>query len=393
MKSNRVAVLGAVRTPIGKFLGSLSKVSPIQLGELAVREALARAQVPATQVEELAFGCAIQAGLGQNPARQVALASGVGPERGAVTINMVCGSGMRALIVGASEIRSCEHSLMVVGGMESMSGAPFLVPGMRSGHRYGDSSLLDAMLHDSLLDAYDHNHMGITGEDVARRFGITREEADAFALRSNTRVLRAVSSGDLKNEIVPVPASLTGGKELIVDEGPRADTTLEKLAKLRPSFAPNGILTAGNSSQLSDGAAALVLASEEHVQQTGKVPIAWISSYNTGGVPPSRVMEAPIPTVKEHLKREGLTVADLDLFEHNEAFSTASLAVQRALDVPEEKFNVNGGAVALGHPIGASGARIVVTLIHALRQRKGNRGLATLCMGGGNGLSVVVEMA
>ena len=391
MNPARVAILGAVRTPIGKFLGMFSQVSPITLGSIAVVEALRRAGTSAEDIEEFLFGCAIQAGLGQNPARQVALASGAKVDRGAVTINMVCGSGMKSFMMGADLIRSGERNLVVVGGMESMSRAPYLAPGVREGVRYGDTSLQDAMLQDSLLDAYDHLHMGRTGEDVARRYGITREEADAFALRSNRKAVEALNRGETGKEIVPVPASVTKAGEAARDEGPRPDTTLEKLAKLKRAFAPDGVLTAGNSSQLSDGSAALVLASAEWVERTGKTPIAWFHSSGTGGVPPSRVMEAPIPTVKEHLARTGLSIADIDLVEHNEAFSTASIAVQRALEIQDNRFNVNGGAVALGHPIGCSGARIIVTLLNAMQHRKAQRGLATLCMGGGNGLSVIVE--
>ncbi|MDG6913435.1 MAG: thiolase family protein [Nitrososphaerota archaeon] len=391
MSDAKVAILSAVRTPIGKFLGGLSQVSPVVLGQIAVEEALRRAKVSPSDIEEILFGCGIQAGLGQNPARQVGLAAGMGVEPGAVTINMVCGSGMKSLMLGADSIRLGERKVVLVGGMESMSRAPYLAPGVRLGSRYGDTPLVDAVLQDSLLDAYDHLHMGRTGEDVARRFGITRDDADAFALRSNQRAAAATERGELLREIAPVPATVTKGNEVSKDEGFRPDTTREKLSRLKPAFAPDGVLTAGNSSQLSDGAAALVLASRDWAEQHGIAPIGWVHSAHTSGVPPSRVMESPIPTVQGHLKKVGLTIGDLDLVEHNEAFSTASIAVQRALNIPDDRFNVNGGAVALGHPIGCSGARIVVTLLNAMAHRTSQRGLATLCMGGGNGLSVLIE--
>ncbi|MDE1820111.1 MAG: acetyl-CoA C-acetyltransferase [Euryarchaeota archaeon] len=388
-----MAIVGAARTPIGKFGGGLSKVPSPRLGQIAVREALRRASVAPTEVDDLLFGCSLEAGLGQNPARQVLLGCDIPVHVGATTINKVCGSGMKSLMFGASEVRAGDASLVVVGGMESMDLAPYLLPKVRWGMRYGEGALLDAMLTDSLLDAYDHEHMGMTGEAVARKFKITREEADAFSLRSHQKAIAAWNEGRLQEEVVPVPAEVTGGAAVERDEGPRADTSLEKLAKLKPAFSPKGVLTPGNSSQISDGAAALVLASEEKVAKLSLKPLAWIRSYHVSGVPPPRVMESPIPAVKEHLKKEKLTVADLDLFEHNEAFSTASIAVQRTFQVPEEKFNVNGGAVALGHPIGCSGARIVVTLLHEMLRRKSHRGLATLCMGGGNGTSVILESA
>jgi acetyl-CoA C-acetyltransferase len=388
----RVAIVGAVRTPIGKFGGGLAKVPAVQLGQVAAREALARAKLTPSKVDDVLLGCSIQANLGQNPARQVSLAIGIPHEIGSVTLNKVCGSGMKSLMLGASEIRAGEASIVLAGGMESMDQAPYLLPGARWGLRFGAAQLQDAMLQDSLLDAYDHEHMGLTGEAVARKFSITREQADAFAARSHQRASEAWSSGRMKEETVAVPAELTGGAPVDHDEGVRADSTPERLAKLKPAFSPKGVLTAGNSSQLSDGAAVLLLASEEAVAKHSLAPLAWIRSSHVSGVPPPRVMESPIPTVKEHLAKEKLTPADLDLFEHNEAFSTASIAVQRTFSVPDEKFNVNGGAVALGHPIGCSGARIVVTLLYEMTRRKAHRGLATLCMGGGNGTSMILEL-
>ncbi len=389
-----VAVLSAVRTPIGKFGGSLRRVPATRLGILATRAALARAGVAPTEVEQVLFGMAIQAGAGQNPARQVLRGTGVPDSVGAATVNMVCGSGMKALHLGYAMIRAGLADRTVVGGMESMSGAPYLVPGaMRWSPAPGPQVLDDAMQHDTLVDAYEeHELMGLTGERIARKFSLSRADLDAFGLRSHLRASEAVREGTFGSEIVPVPESEThtpGGLER--DECPRADTTMEGLARLRPAFAPDGLLTAGNSSKLSDGAAALVLASAEEVRRRGAHPVAWIHSLGEGGVAPRDVMEAPIPTVKAHLKATGLQITDFDRVEHNEAYASASLALQRTFGIPDDRFNVHGGAIALGHPIGSSGARIVVTLIHELARSRGRLGLATLCMGGGNGLSVVVD--
>ncbi len=389
-----VAILSAVRTPIGKFGGTLKSVPAPALGVVAARAAIDRAGLVPAQIEELLFGEAIQAGVGQNPARQVLRGCGIPDPVGAATVNMVCGSGMKSIHWGVSAIRAGEFDRVLVGGMESMSNAPYLVPGaMRWGSPPGPHVLDDAMQRDSLIDAYgEHEIMGFTGERVAQKFGLTRAEVDAFGLRSHQRAVRAAEQGWFAAELTPVPASLTpGGTGLDRDEAPRPDTTLEKLARLKPAFAPNGVLTAGNSSKLSDGAAALVLASAAEVRRTGARPLAWVHSTAESGVHPSDVMESPIPTVRAHLAKTGLTPRDFDRVEHNEAYASASLAVQRTFGFTEDQFNVHGGADALGHPIGASGARIVVTLVHELVRTNGHRGLATLCMGGGNGLSVIVE--
>ncbi len=389
----RVAILSAARTPIGRYGGSLRSVPAPALGVLAARAALDRAGVAPAEVQEVLFGHGIQAGVGQNPARQVLRGVGVPDSVGAATVNMVCGSGLKALLWGAQAIRAGDFDRVLVGGMESMSRAPFLLPSsLRWGTPPGPHTLDDAMQRDALIDAYDeHELMGLTGERIARKLGISRGEADAFGLRSHLRASRASADGTFDREIVPVPESADVPKGLARDEGPRPDTTLEKLAKLPSAFVPGGILTAGNSSKLSDGAAALVLASAREVERTGARPIAWIHSAGEGGVHPRDVMEAPIPTVRAHLARVGLSPNDIDRVEHNEAYATASIAVQRAFDFPDDRFNVHGGAIALGHPIGSSGARIVVTLVHELERSGGHRGLATLCMGGGNGLSVIVE--
>jgi len=389
-----VAILSAVRTPIGKYGGTLRTLPATRLGTLAARAAIDRAGLLPEEIQEVLFGMAIQAGAGQNPARQVLRGAGVPDSIGAATVNMVCGSGMKTIHWGYSAIRAGDFDRVLVGGMESMSNSPYLLPAsLRWGNHPGAHTMDDAMQRDSLIDAYDeHELMGLTGERIAQKFQLTRSEVDAFGLRSHLRASRATTTGILSDEIVPVPAEIALGRPgLAHDEAPRADTTLEKLARLKPVFAPDGILTAGNSSKLSDGAAALVLASAREVRRSGAKPLAWVHSTGESGVHPRDVMESPIPTVKKHLERTGLSPADFDRVEHNEAYSSASLAVQRTFGFTEEQFNVNGGAVALGHPIGASGARIVVTLVHELVRSDRHLGLATLCMGGGNGLSLIVE--
>jgi acetyl-CoA C-acetyltransferase len=392
--SRRVAILSAVRTPIGKYGGSLRFTPAVALGTLAAQAALDRARVRAADIPMLYFGHCVQAGTGQNPARQVLRGAGIPDTAGGLTVNMVCGSGMAALFAGAAAIRAGDHEIVVAGGMESMSGAPYLLPGkVRWGLRLGPATAEDALQRDALNDAYgEHEAMGMTGERIARDLGLSRDESDAFALRSHRAASRARAEGIFRAESVVVPAALTpGGTGLADDEGPRADTTLEGLRKLKPSFDPHGVLTAGNSSQLSDGAAAIVLASEGEAERRGATPIAWLHSGAVSGVSPERVMEAPIPTVRAHLAREHITPAQFDRVEHNEAFASASIAVQKAFGFTEQQFNVNGGAVALGHPIGASGCRIVVTLLYELLRHQGRLGLATLCMGGGNGLSLIVD--
>ena len=391
-----VAILAAVRTPIGRFGGALRTVPATRLGTLAARAAIDRAGWTPSDVEEVLFGQALQAGAGQNPARQVLRGAGVPDSVGAATVNMVCGSGMKAIQWGYAAIRAGDFDRVVVGAMESMSNAPYLLPGsMRWGSPPGPRLLDDGMQRDALIDAYDdHEIMGLTGERIAKKFGLTRVDVDTFGLRSHRLASEAVASGTFASELIAVPSEATvGGDGLDHDEAPRADTTLEKLARLKPAFAPDGVLTAGNSSKLSDGAAALVLASAGEVRERRAKPIAWIHSAAESGVHPRDVMESPIPTVRKHLARTGLRPSDFDRVEHNEAYASASIAVQRTFDFSEQQFNVHGGAVALGHPIGASGARIVVTLVHELVRSHTSLGLATLCMGGGNGLSLVVDRA
>lgn len=390
----RVALLAAVRTPIGKFGGALRATPAVDLGTLAASAALERSGIPAVDVPMVFMGHCIQAGTGQNPARQVLRGAHIPDASGGVTVNMVCGSGMQAIFAASAALRAGDFELAVAGGMESMSSAPFLVPGKsRWGLKVGPQTLEDAMLRDALTDAYgEHESMGLTGERTARDHHLTRGEVDAFAAASHQKAARAIADGVFRPESIPVPAALTpGGTGLTDDQGPRGTTTVATLAGLSLSFGAGGVLTAGNSSQLSDGAAAVVLASEEEVRRRRLEPMAWIHSGGVGGVSPDRVMEAPIPTVKRHLERVGIRPSEFDRVEHNEAFASASIAVQRAFEFTDQQFNVHGGAIALGHPIGASGCRIVVTLAHELARTNGRLGLATLCMGGGNGLSLILD--
>lgn len=392
--SPSIAIVSAVRTPIGRYLGSLRELPATELGGLAARAALERAHLAPSDIDEVLFGHCIQASVGQNPARQVLRAARIPDTSGATTINMVCGSGMKAVHLGISEILAGHAKVVLVGGMESMSRAPYLVPGeVRWGVHFGERVLDDAMQQDALRDAYaEHELMGLTGERIAAKFHLTRAEVDAYALRSNQRADEARREGRFADELVPVPPGpQRGSTGLDHDECVRADTTLEGLAQLRLAFDPRGVVTAGNASKLSDGAAALVLMETEDADRRGIPILAKVHSTAVSGIAPGDVMEAPIPTVRKHLAQIGLKATDFDLVEHNEAYASASLAVQRTFGFADDHFNVNGGAVALGHPIGASGARIVVTLLHALRQRHGRLGLATLCMGGGNGLSTVIE--
>jgi len=389
-----VVLASAVRTPIGKYGKALRDVPAPRLGALVVRAAIERAGLVPSEVHEVILGTAIAAGQGQAPARQAALLAGVPEDVGAVTVNKVCASGMKAMTIGFDAIRAGHESVVVGGAMESMSQAPYLVKEARWGVRHGHTGFHDAMIYDGLRDAFADIHMGVTGDTVARKFGITREEQDRFALESHTRVLKAQRGGKFRDEIVPVEITREG--ETVVfdqDEGVRPDTSLEKLARLRPVFTPDGTVTAGNASQLSDGASAAVLMSREEADARGIRPLARIVDYATSGVRPEDVMEAPIPTVRKLLAKTGLAVEDFDLIEHNEAYASASLTIMRVLGFPHERLNVHGGAVALGHPIGCSGARIVATLAHAMRDRGAERGLATLCLGGGNGMALILERA
>jgi acetyl-CoA C-acetyltransferase len=392
-KMQTPVIVSACRTPIGKFGKSLVGVSAPQLGALVIEEVLKRAKVSTDEVDGVIMGNVVSAGLGQNPTRQAAIHAGVPFDVGSLTVNKVCGSGLKAVMLAAQSIKAGDNEVVVAGGMESMSNAPYLAKGIRWGTKFGDARLLDAMITDGLWDAIHNYHMGMTGENIAQRFGIERKEADQFAYESYMKALRASRAGLFDAEKVKVKIEREGGEvvEFFDDECVRADTTMEKLAKLKPVFKPDGVLTAGNSSQLSDGASALVVTSEDAADRLGARPLARITAYGTGGLEPARVMEAPIPTTEALLKKAKMTVDGIDLFEHNEAYSTASIAVRKSLGVEESRFNVNGGAVALGHPIGCSGARVLTTLLYELRRTGKKTGLATLCLGGGNAVSMIVE--
>ncbi|MBR7005333.1 MAG: acetyl-CoA C-acetyltransferase [Candidatus Methanomethylophilaceae archaeon] len=389
---DEAVILSAVRTPIGKYGKTLAGIKATDLGAMAVKEAVSRARIQPSDVEECIMGNVISAGLGQNPARQAAVGAGLPVEIGSFTVNAVCGSGMKALMLASDAIKAGQYDVLAVGGMENMSAAPYLLNGARWGYKMNDQTMVDAMVHDGLWDIFNNQHMGFTGEIVAERFGVTREDADELSMQSHLKAAAATKEGRFKDEILPVTIpSKKGDIVLDADEGIRADTTMEALGKLKPVFKKDGMVTAGNSSQLSDGASALVVASRKWADEHGYSPLAVIEAYGERGVKPEYIMEAPIPTTRHVLKKAGMTIDDIDLFEHNEAFATASCAVKKELNVPDEIFNVNGGAVALGHPIGCSGARVLTTLLYALINRKKDVGLATLCLGGGNAVTTIIR--
>ncbi len=386
-------IVSACRTAIGKFGRGLVGVAAPRLGAAVVKESIKRAGISGEEVEEVIMGNVLSSGLGQNPARQAAIFAGLPPHVGSLTMNKVCGSGLKAIMLAAQAVKAGDADVIVAGGMESMSNSPYLVRNLRWGLKYGDARLIDAMINDGLWDIYNEFHMGLTGELIAQKYGVSRTQADEFAFKSHIKASHAIKARLFEEEIVPVEIERESGETVLfkTDECARADTTVEKLSKLKPVFKPDGILTAGNSSQLSDGAAATVVMSEEAAKKRGVEPLATIVGYNTGGTKPELVMEAPIPTVRALLKKLRLGIEDIDLFEHNEAYSTASVVVREQLGVREDKFNVNGGAVALGHPIGCSGARIAATLAYSLKRMGKKRGLVTLCLGGGNAVAMVIE--
>jgi acetyl-CoA C-acetyltransferase len=386
-----VVIAGACRTPVGKYGRAYRNIDAVKLGSIVVAEAVRRAGLVPAEIEEVLMGNVIQAGLGQNPARQAALLGGLPDRVGAATINKVCASGMKSVSIAFDAIRAGSGDVLVAGGMESMSRAPYLVKEARWGVSYNHVPFVDAMVHDGLWDVYNRFHMGITGEIVSERYKVSREDQDAFALESHRRAWRATMDGKFKEEIVPV--DVPAGSRQEIDEGIRQDTAMEKLAKLPTVFKEGGLVTAGNASQLSDGAAAMVVLSREAADRQGVTPMARIVDYVTAGTKPEWVMEAPIPAVRKLLKRTGFTIDDFDLVEHNEAYAAASVAVMRELGIPHERLNVNGGAVALGHPLGCSGARILTTLAYAMKDRNAKRGLATLCLGGGNAMAMILERA
>ena len=383
-------IVSAVRTPIGKFLGGLSSYPATALGALVVREAVLRAEVVPAAVDEVFMGCVLQAGLGQNPARQSALRGGLPDGVGAVTVNKVCGSGLKSIIFGVQAIKTGDADIIVAGGMESMSNAPYLLPDARKGSRIGNGKTIDVMVHDGLWDAFNDVHMGTCCEYVTERWKLSRADLDAFSAESHRRAVAAAKSGRFKAETLPIviPAEK---KTVDADEGPREDSTPDKLAKLKPAFKTDGIVTAGNASQISDGAAAVVLMSERALKESKAQPLARITGYATAGVDPKWVLVSTIDAVRKFDQRNPWKAADADLIEINEAFAASTIAGIRDLKLDPAKVNISGGGIALGHPIGASGARIVVTLLHALADRKLRRGVATLCMGGGNGLALGIE--
>ncbi len=387
-------LLSAARTPIGKYLGALADVSAPRLGAAAVAEALKRARVPADRVDEVILGNVIQAGVGQNPARQAALAAGLPDSIAAFTVNKVCGSGLEAVMLAAQAVRAGDAELIVAGGTESMSRAPYLLFGARTGWKFGDQKVVDAMLHDGLWCAFEDWHMGEAAEHIAAKCSVSRTDQDRFAAQSQQRAAAAWAKGAFDAEVVPVTVG-SGPKARAVsrDEGIRPETTAEGLAKLKPAFREGGTVTAGNSSTLSDGAAAVVVGSARAAERLGVQPLARVVAYSTSGVAPKDIFIAPVLAVRQVLEKARLNLGEIDLFELNEAFAAQMLACGKELKLDESKVNVHGGAIALGHPIGASGARVLVTLLYALEQRGLKRGLASLCLGGGNAVAMVVERA
>jgi acetyl-CoA C-acetyltransferase len=388
----RAVLLAAVRTPIGKFLGGLSDCPAPQLGGLVIAEALRRSGIATGRVDEVIMGHVLQAGVGQNPARQAALQAGLPTSIAAVTINKVCGSGLKAVMLGAQAIRAGDAQVVVAGGMESMSRAPFLLMGARQGWKFGDQKAVDSMQNDGLTCPFEHWPMGEAAEFIAKKHDVSRSEQDRFAARSQALAAAAWEKGLFTKEVLPVTVGV-GAKAKTVsrDESMRPETTLEGLTRLRPSFRQDGTVTAGNSSTLSDGAAALVVASGEATEALGAKPLAEITAYATSGVDPKEIFIAPVLAIRQVLEKANLSIRDIDLFEINEAFAAQMLACIKELGLDEERVNVHGGAIALGHPIGASGARVLVTLLHELEQRGARRGVAALCLGGGNAVAMLVE--
>ena len=389
----KAVILSATRTPTGKFLGALKDFTAPQLGALAVREAVARAGIDPALVDECLMGNVIQAGNGQNPARQAALNGGLSHHVAALTINKVCGSGLKAVMLAAQGIATGDIEVAVAGGMESMSNAPYLVPRIREGLRMGNGQLVDSMIHDGLWCAFDNCHMGNSGETVAELFAVGREEQDAYAAESHRKAAHATAEGWFKDEILPISIPQRKGSPIVVDtdEPIRPDTTVAGLGALKPAFKKDGTVTAGNAPGVNDGAAALVVTSEERAAALGGKPLARIIGQATSGLAPKMVMMTPVEAVRKVSHKVGWDLKDVDLFEINEAFSVQLVAVMRELGIDPERVNVHGGAVALGHPIGASGARVLTTLLYAMRRRGARRGIAALCLGGGNGVALAVE--
>lgn len=393
MKGRETVIVGAARTPIGKFQGALKTLTAPQLGALAVRAVLERSTISPARVDEVLMGCVLQAGLGQNPARQVALAAGLPPTVSAMTVNMVCGSGLKSVMLASQAIQLGDHEIVIAGGMESMSNVPYLLPQAREGYRLGDGALIDSLVKDGLWCAFDHWHMGETAEVVAERYGVTREMQDYYAAESQHRAIEAIEAGRFREEICPVRIETRKRGAMIVetDEGPRPGTTPATLAELQPAFRAGGTVTAGNASTINDGAAAVLLTHRALAQELGLDPLARVVAQAVSGIEPSLVMMAPVEAIRRVARKAGWDLGEVDLFEINEAFSAQSIALIRELSLDPARVNVNGGAVALGHPIGASGTRILVTLLHELRRRNRSRGIAALCLGGGNAVALAVE--
>ncbi len=390
-----VVILSGCRTPVGKFQGSLSDFRAPELGAIVVREAVKRSGIDPAQVDECIMGNVVSAGLGQNPARQAAIFGGLAPSTGAMTINKVCGSGLKSVALAAQAVQTGNSSIVVAGGMESMTNAPYLLPQARKGYRLGNAQIVDSMVHDGLWDIYNDYHMGITGENVAEKYGITRQEQDEFAVKSHRKAVSAIKECRFKSQIVPVeiPAKKKGAPPTIFDkdESPREDTTIEILRALKPAFKKDGTVTAGNAPGVNDGAAAVVVTSAKRAQELGAKPMVRIVAQATSGVEPKWVMMAPVGAVRQIWEKTGWKNEDVDLYELNEAFSVQAIGVMRELGLNPDKVNVNGGAVAIGHPIGASGARVLVTLIYEMIRRDVKRGIAALCLGGGNAVAMAVE--
>ena len=387
-------IVSAVRTPVGTMGGAFTDVPAPRLGAIAVEEAIRRAGIDAAGVDEVLMGNVLQAGLGQNPARQASLGAGLDTGIPTMTVNKVCGSGLKTVALAAQAIRCGDAEVIVAGGMENMSRAPYLMENGRYGYRLGHGQLVDVMIRDGLWCAFDDCHMGVTAENVAKEYEVSREDQDAFSAASQRKAGEAIKSGRFKDEIVPVPVQRKKETVLVdTDEHPRPDTTAEVLAKLRPAFDKEGTVTAGNASGINDGAAAVVVMSASRAKELGLTPLARIRSYASAGVEPRVMGIGPIPASRKAMDRAGVSAKDIDLFELNEAFAAQSVAVGRELAVPEDKLNVNGGAIALGHPIGASGTRILVTLLHEMQKRDSSLGLAGMCIGGGQGIAMVVERA
>jgi acetyl-CoA C-acetyltransferase len=391
---NEAVIISAARTPVGKFLGSLKGFKATELGAIVVREAVKRAGVKPEDVDEVIMGCVIQAGLGQNPARQAALNAGIPSTVSAVTVNKVCGSGLKAVMMAAQGVQLGDVETVVAGGMESMSNAPYLVPKAREGYRLGNGELLDSMINDGLWCAFENYHMGCTGEVVAEEYSISRSAQDEFAMNSHRKAAAAIKAGKFKDEIVAVEIPQKKGSALIfdTDETVREDTTVEVLGKLKPAFkAEGGTVTAGNAPSVNDGASALVVTSLRRARELGVEPMAKIVAQATSGVEPRMVMMAPVEAVRKLFKKTGWSPSEVDLVELNEAFSVAAVAVTRELGLDPEKVNVNGGAVALGHAIGQSGSRLLTTILYELKRRDARRGIVALCLGGGNAVAMAIE--